>query len=97
MHHLLTKCITKIDGRAIDDAENLDLVMLIYNLRKCSSNYSGATRILWFSSKDKATDFDVNIENIDNFKSSKYEAKLIRNIVAESANGILKKLQLRCN
>ena len=71
--------------------------MAVYNLIKYSSNYSGTTRILWFSSKDKASDFDVNIENIDNFKSSKYEAKLIRNIVAESANGILKKLQLRCN
>ena len=26
------KCITKIDGTTIDDAEDLDLVMLIYNL-----------------------------------------------------------------
>ena len=29
-----TKCITKIDGTIIDDAENLDLVMPIYNLIK---------------------------------------------------------------
>ena len=27
-----TKCNTKIDGTTIDDAEDLDLVMLIYNL-----------------------------------------------------------------
>ena len=27
-----TKCITKIDGAAIDDAENLDLAMLRYKL-----------------------------------------------------------------
>ena len=27
-----TKCITKIDGTAIDDAENLDLPMLMYKL-----------------------------------------------------------------
>ena len=25
------KCITKIDGTTIDDSENLDLVMLLYN------------------------------------------------------------------
>ena len=28
-----TKCITKFDETTIDDAENLDLVMLMYNLR----------------------------------------------------------------
>ena len=34
-----TKCITKIDGTKIDDAEDLDLVMLMYNLIEYSSNY----------------------------------------------------------
>ena len=34
------KCITKIDGTAIDDAEDLDLVMPMYNLLEYSSNYS---------------------------------------------------------
>ena len=29
---LFTKCITKIDEATIDDAENLDLVMPMYNL-----------------------------------------------------------------
>ena len=28
----LTKCITKIDEKTLDDAENLDLVMSMYNL-----------------------------------------------------------------
>ena len=27
-----TNCITKIDGTEVDDAEDLDLVMLMYNL-----------------------------------------------------------------
>ena len=35
-----TKCITKIDGTIIDDAEDLDLVMPMYNLTEHSSNYS---------------------------------------------------------
>ena len=35
-----TKCITKIDETTIDDAENLDLVMLMYNLIEYSSNHS---------------------------------------------------------
>ena len=32
------KSITKIDGTAIDDVEDLDLVMPMYNLLKCSWN-----------------------------------------------------------
>ena len=35
-----TKCITKIDGTAIDDAKDLDLVMSMYNLIEYSWNYS---------------------------------------------------------
>ena len=34
---------TKIDERTIDDAKDLDLVMPIYNLIECSSNYSETT------------------------------------------------------
>ena len=41
-------CITKIDGTTIDDAEDLDLVMPIYNLLECSSNYSDTKGSLWF-------------------------------------------------
>ena len=37
------KCVTKIDGTAIDDAEDLDLVMLMYNRIEYSSNYSELT------------------------------------------------------
>ena len=35
-----TKCITKIGETAIDGAENLDLVMPMYNLIEYISNYS---------------------------------------------------------
>ena len=38
--------ITKID------AEDIDLVMAIYNLLQCNLNYSDATGRLWFCSKD---------------------------------------------
>ena len=34
---------TKIDGRTIDSAENLDLVMQLCNLIEYSSNYSETT------------------------------------------------------
>ena len=38
-----TNCMTKINGTTIDDAEDLlDLVMPMYNLIECISNYSEA-------------------------------------------------------
>ena len=85
-----TKCITKIDGTTIDDAEDLDLVMPMYSLIENSSYYSETTGSLWFYSKDEVTNFNGDIENTDDFKSFKYKAKSIGNTVAEGANGILK-------
>ena len=89
-----TKCITKHDGTTIDDAENLDLVMPMYNLIEYSSNYSEKIGSLWFHSKDEATDSNAAIENIDNFNFFRHKAKLLGNTVAQpganAANGILR-------
>ena len=54
-----TKRITKTDGTAIDDANDLDLIMPMYNLieYRYSSNYLETTGSLWFYSKDEATNF----------------------------------------
>ena len=91
MHHLLI--ITKIDETTIDDSEDLDLVMPLYNLIEYSSNYSEKARSLWFYFKDEANNFDV--DNANNcFKHFEYKAKLLENTVAQSApnpaNRILK-------
>ena len=43
-----TKCITKIDETTVDDAEDLDSVMLMYNLIEYSLNCSETTGSLWF-------------------------------------------------
>ena len=45
-----TKCITRIYETIIDDAEDLDLLMLMYNLTENSSSYSETTGRLWFHS-----------------------------------------------
>ena len=71
-----TKCVTKITGTTIDDAEDLDLVMPMYNLIEYSSNYSETTGSLWFYSKGEATPFNIDIVNDNHFKSFMYMAKL---------------------
>ena len=76
MHYLFIKNITKIDGTTIDDAEDLDLAMLVYNLLEYNSNYSDTTGSLWFYSKNGATNFNVDIENNAAFKYFMYKTKL---------------------
>ena len=71
-----TKCIPKIDGTTIDDAEDLHLVMPMYNLIEFNSNYSETTGSLWFYSKDEATSFNSDIANTNNFKSFMHKTKL---------------------
>ena len=78
MHHLLNVS-QKIDETTIDGAEDLDLVMPMYNLIEYSSNYSEITESFWFYSKDEATDFINNMAKIDNSKSFKYRVKLLGN------------------
>ena len=51
--------------------------MPMYNLIEYSSNYSETTGSIWFYSKDEATDFNINFENTDDFKSFNYKAKLL--------------------
>ena len=63
-----TKWLTKIDGATKEDAEDLDLVMLMYNLIEYSSSYSDTTYSLWFHSKDEATNFNADIANTKTFK-----------------------------
>ena len=74
-----TKCITKFDGKTIDDAENLDLVLPMYNWIEYSPNYSETAGSFWFFPKDDAANFNNNIANIHDFKSFMYKAKLLEN------------------
>ena len=83
-------CITKIDETKTDDAEDLDLVMPMYNLLEYNLNYSDTTGSLWFYSEDEASSYNADIENDDAFKSFKYRAKLLWNAVADGADGTLK-------
>ena len=88
------KCITKIDGAIIDDAEDLCLVISMNNLIEYSSNYSETAGNLWFYSKDEATEFNNKIKNADSFKPCPYNSELLGDAVAQTppnnANGIIK-------
>ena len=87
---LYIKCITKIDGTTTYDAEDLDLVMAIYNLIEYSSNCSEKTGSLWFYYKDETNNFNAEIDNTNNFNSFECKTKLLENTKTDGANGIFK-------
>ena len=55
-----TACITKIEGATLDDAKELDLAILMYDLIEYTSNYSDTTSSLWFYSKVKVAIVNKN-------------------------------------
>ena len=59
MLHLLSVSVT--DGTTVDDSEDIDFAMPLYNLLEYNPNYSNTTGSLWFYSKDEVTNFDADI------------------------------------
>ena len=73
-------CISKVNNTLIDNAEDLDVVMQMYNLIEYSKNYSKTTGSLWNYYRDEITD-DTNDntnlnENVINSKSFKYKTSI---------------------
>ena len=64
-------CISKINNTLIDNAEDLDIVMLMYNLTEYSKNYSKTTRSLWNYYRDEPNNGLGSADNNVNY-SIKY-------------------------
>ena len=65
-----TKCISRINNTDIDNAEDIDIVMPMYNLIEYSNNYSKTSGSLWQYYKDDPND------NITDFESFKFKVKI---------------------
>ena len=61
-----TKCISRINNTDIDNAQDIDIVMPMYNLIEYSDNYSKTSGSLWQYYKDDPND---NIADSESFKS----------------------------
>ena len=73
-------CILKINGVLVENAEDLDIVMPMYNLLEYSKNYSKISASLWNYYRDELTD-ETNDnngpnKNVINSKSFKYKTSI---------------------
>ena len=60
-------CITRINGELIEDADDLDIVMSMYNLLEYSKNYRKTIGSLYKYYRDELSD-DADDNNFDNIK-----------------------------
>ena len=65
-----TKCITHIDDERVDNADNLDIIMPMYNLIEYSNNYSDTSGSLWQFKRDKQNMNNGNPANVTTADSS---------------------------
>ena len=61
-----TECISRMNNTDIDNAQDIDIVMPMYNLIEYSDNYSKTSGSLWQYYKDEPND---NITDSESFKS----------------------------
>ena len=76
-----TKCNLEINDEHVDPAENLDIVMPMYNLIEYSDNYQDSSATLYQYKRDEPPDNNVNL-TADNSTSFKYKVNLLGNIAA---------------
>ena len=65
-----TKCISRINNTDIDNAQDIDIVMPMYNLIEYSDNYSKTSGSLWQYQKDDPND------NLTDSESFEYKVKI---------------------
>ena len=82
-----TKCNLEINDEHVDTAENLDIVMSMYNLIEYSDNYQDSSATLYQYKRDKPPEDDaVAGLTADNSDSFKYKTKLLGNVTEVAGN-----------
>ena len=77
-----TKCNLEINDEHVDTAENLDIVMPMYNLIEYSDNYQDSSATLYQYKRDEPPEDDTVADlTADNSSSLKYKISLLGNPV----------------
>ena len=70
-----TKCITHINDEHVDNADNLDIIMPMYNLIEYSNNYSDTSGSSWHFKRDEQHMNNGNPANVTTADSSSFKYK----------------------
>ena len=89
------KCITHINDEHVDNADNLDIVMSMYNLIEYSDNYSDTSRSLWHFKRDEQNMNNGNPAIVTTADSSSFKYKLsFFKTLENDDNGVFKNVKI---
>ena len=91
-----TKCVTDINDEHVDDAENIDIVMPMYNLIEYIDNYSDTSGTLWQFKRDESpvtAAWNPDNVSVDNSSSFKYRSSFFKPLEAAN-NRVLKDVKI---
>ena len=90
-----TKCKTHINDEHVDNADNLDIIMPVYNLIEHSDNYSDISGSLWQFKRDEQNMNNGNPANVttDDSSSFKYKSSFFKPLSAAN-NGVFKDVKI---
>ena len=91
-----TRCVTHINDEHVKTAENLDIIMPMYNLLEYSDNYADSSGSLWqFKRDEQNTNNNGNPDNVTTAGSSsfKYKSRIFKTLEAAD-NGVFKNVKI---
>ena len=91
-----TKCITHVNDEYVDGANNLDIIMPMYNLIEYSDNYLDTSRSSWQFKRDEppaTTAGNPDNVSVDNPTSFKYKSIFFKSLAAAD-NGLFKNIKI---
>ena len=92
-----TKCKTHINDEHVETADNLNIVMPMYNLTQYSDSYSDTSESLWqFKRGESPVTNSGNADNVsvDNSSAFKYKFSFIGESTAVNSNSVFKGLKM---
>ena len=91
-----TRCVTHINDEHVETAENLNIIMSMYNLIEYSDNYADSSGSLYQFKRDEQNMNNGNIADVttDDLSSFKYKLSILRDLVAGGVNGVLKNAKI---
>ena len=85
--HPFTRSVVHINDEHVDTAENLDLIVIMYNLIEYFDNYADTTAALYQLKRQEQNHNNGNIANLNNDSSSfKYKSNLLETSVPVAAD-----------
>ena len=91
------RCVSHINDEHVETAENVDIIMPMYNWLEYSDNYSDTNGYLWQFKRDAQSMTDArNLNDVtaDDSSSFKYKSSILGNLVAAAGASCFRSLEI---